>query len=389
MTKPLTQNILICIPSYTFGGAEIHSLYTAQAIKKNTDYTVYFLAFGRIDTFRQRLNDNGFKTLHFPLNDFLNLSYSQKAVRLFKLIRFLKPYQFKYMFSGTEQCNLLMALMWKVLGVKKFFWHQWGIDTRTTIGFFEKLAATTKPAYIANSLACKEDIISRHSINNNNSVKIIHNTFNEALLKVNPNYNSTDFNLIMIANFFEEKDHATVLRALKLFVTKYPETLIKLYFAGRDNGSAIYLKSKALAFDLALQNYVVFSGNVADVAAMLSIMQVGILSTKSEGLSNALLEYMAAGLPVIATDISQNREALGEQNNEWLFGVGDEQKCFQLIEKLYFDKTLLGLLGKQNRAFVKENFSNEIYEKKIIELINGLNRDKISDKSRLNKLDIS
>jgi len=369
MTKQISNTILICIPSYTFGGAEIHSLYTAKAIKHCTDYTVYFLAFGRNDEFRKKLENEGFQTLHFPLNDFLNLSYSQKAVQLIKLIHFLNPYRFKYIFSGTEQCNLLMALVWKALGVKKYFWHQWGIDTRKNTGFFEKFAVRTQPIYIANSLACKENIIRRHSIKNTASVKIIHNTFNEDLLQVHHDFNSTDFNLIMVANFFEEKDPATVLKALKLFVTKYPEAIIKLYFVGRDNGSNIYLKSKALAFDLGLQDYVLFSGNVSDIAGMLSIMQVGILSTKSEGLSNALLEYMAAGLPVIATDISQNKEALGEHNIEWLFGVGEEQKCFQLIEKLYLNKTLLSELGKRNRDFVIANFSNTIYEKKIKELI--------------------
>ncbi len=365
----IKRNVLICIPSYTFGGAEIHSLYTARAIQQHTNYNVYFLAFGRVDTFQKTLNDEGFKTLHFQSNDFLKLSYFQKAVQLIKLVSFLKPFQFKYIFSGTEQCNLLMALIWKILSVKNFFWHQWGIDRRENIGFFERLAATTKPSYIANSLACKENVISRHSIKDIASVKVIHNTFNEALLQVHSNFNSKDFNLVMVANFFEEKDHATVLKALKLFVGKYPEAVIKLYFAGRDNGSNIYLKSKALAFDLGLQDYVVFSGNVTDIAGILSIMQVSVLSTKSEGLSNALLEYMAAGLTVIATDISQNREALGDQNNEWLFEVGDEQKCFQLIEKLYLNKTLLSVLGERNRDYVRTNFSNAIYEKKILELI--------------------
>ena len=78
---------------------------------------------------------------------------------------------------------------------------------------------------------------------------------------------------------------------------------------------------------------------------------------------------MAAGLPVIATDISSNREALGKNNNEWLFAVGDEKKCFELIEKLYLNKSLLNILGKQNRDFVSTHFSNQFYKKNISELI--------------------
>lgn len=373
------NKVLMCIPSYTFGGSEIHSYYTAKALRNVANLDVYFLAFGRDDTFRKKLENDKFKTLHFNLNNFLSLSIPAKLVQLYKLIIFLKPYKFSYVFSATEQCNLLMGVIWKILGVKKFYWHQWGIDKRKEISFWEKIAAKTKPTYIANSIACKENLIKLHSISDKESVRIIHNTFNEELLQVNPDFNSDSFNLIMVANFFEEKDHATVLKALKLFVTKYPDAAVKLCFAGRDNGSDIFLKSKALGFDLALHNYVVFADNVTDVAGMLSTMQVGILSTKSEGLSNALLEYMAVGLPVIATDISQNREAMGDINNEWLFTIGDEQKCFQLIEKLFLNRTLLNILGKQNRNFVSANFSNELYQKKIVALINDVNNTEFNE----------
>ena len=364
-----SNKILICIPSYTFGGAEIHSLYTAKAIQKNSDNEVYFLAFGRIDTFKSKLEEEGFNVLHFNLNNFLSLSSFKKCIQLFKLFIFLRPFKFKYIFSGTEQCNLLMGLTWKFLGVKKFFWHQWGISSSVNTGFWEKLVAKTNPTYIANSEACKQNLLNRHSISDEEKVIIIHNTFNEEILKVTPVFDSNFFNIVMLANFYDEKDHETVLRALKLFVTKYTDSNIVVYFAGRDNGSHLILKAKALAFDLYLNNHVVFEGLVENVSTLLEKMTVGILSTKSEGLSNALIEYLAAGLPIIATNISQNREAVGEENANWLFPIGDEKACFNLIEKLFLNRSNAEKKGRDNKLFAESHFSNKIYDKEIMNLI--------------------
>ena len=361
--------VLICIPSYTFGGSEIHSLNTARAIQKNTNYDVYFLAFGRIDTFKAKLEEEGFKTIHFSLNGFLDLGFLKKCIQLVKLFLFLRPYKFKYIFSGTEQCNLLMGLTWKLLRADKLFWHQWGIDKRINLSFWEKIVIKTKPCYIANSEACKNNIVQRHGIKVHNSVRVIHNTFDESILNCSLTSSTNTFNIAMLANFFDEKDHNTVLKALNIFLKKYSDSSIIVYFAGRDNGSNLLLKSKEVAFDLNLCGHVVFEGLVENTSKFLSKMNVAILSTKSEGLSNALLEYSAIGLPVIATNISQNIEALGDKNTEWLFPVGDEYTCFELIEKFYLDRSLIESVGNKNKIFVAENFSNNLYESKILELI--------------------
>ncbi len=63
MIKKSTKNILICIPSYTHGGAEIHSLYTAKALQEVEGVKVFFLAFGRVDTFQDKLKDEGFAVI--------------------------------------------------------------------------------------------------------------------------------------------------------------------------------------------------------------------------------------------------------------------------------------------------------------------------------------
>lgn len=369
MSKKVTKNILICIPSYTFGGAEVHSLYTARALKEKEGVRVMFLAFGREDTFQAKLNDEGFQTIHFQLPNFLNLSFHKKIITLLRLIFKLRKFKFNAIFAGTEQCNLLMGLVWRFIGTKHFFWHQWGIDNRTQCGFWEKLVVKLKPTYVSNSEACSQNISNRHQLDIAN-VKVIHNTFNEELLNVKAiqQHKNTDLKIVMVANFFDEKDHITVIDAVRLFVDKYPDFKFKVYFVGRSNGSQLLNMAKAKAFDLDLYNYIEFVGLVEDISAFLSKMDLGLLSTKSEGLSNALLEYMAAGLPVIASDISQNREALSVNNK--FFGVGNKKELFELFEMFYLKRDLMKQIGDENREFVVNHFSNKVYSQKVLNLLN-------------------
>jgi len=368
MSTVKVKNILICIPSYTFGGAEIHSLYTAKALQKEKDVKVFFLAFGREGSFKSKLIEDGFEVLHFPLSNFLGLKLTLKISTLIQLFFFLRKYHFKSIFAGTEQCNLVMGLMWKPLGVKSFFWHQWGIDQRKELGFWEHLVAKIKPFYIANSKACKENVIARHRLKDKDSVKIIHNTFNEAILELNRSNVDETFKIAMVANFFDEKDHLTVLKAIKLFVEKHPNEKIKFEFVGRSNGGDLMSQAKAMAFDLDLYKQVEFTGLVENIPDYLSTVNVGLLSTKREGFSNALLEYMAAELPVIATDISQNREALAVNN--FFFEIGDRESLMAIFELLYFNQVLVQEVGSINKKHVVNNFSNAIYEKKIVSLLN-------------------
>ncbi len=361
------ENVLICIPSYTHGGSEIHSLYTAKALQKKEGVKVFFLAFGRVDTFQNKLNNEGFETIYFPLSNFLNLTILKKIVILMRLIMVLRKFKFSAVFAGTEQCNLLMGLVWRFIGANRFFWHQWGIDTRESFGFFEKLAMKFKPTYIANSIACSQNIAKRHQLDVS-TIKVIHNTFNEKLLDIKTINPTDELKIAMVANFFEEKDHTTVIESVRLFVDKHLDSKIKVYFVGRSNGGRLMKNAKALAFDLNLNNHVEFIGLVEDVADFLSRMDVGLLSTKSEGLSNSLIEYMAVGLPVIATDIVQNREALGPGNK--FFEVGNPQQLVNLFEEFYFRRDTLKFLGKSNRDYAKQHFSNEKYNQKILNLIN-------------------
>jgi len=62
------------------------------------------------------------------------------------------------------------------------------------------------------------------------------------------------------------------------------------------------------------------------VADLLFASEIGVLSSKAEGFANAILEYMAAGLPVVATDVGGAREAISEGETGFVVASSDDNK---------------------------------------------------------------
>jgi len=89
----------------------------------------------------------------------------------------------------------------------------------------------------------------------------------------------------------------------------------------------------------------VFAGAQEDVTPFLNAMDIGVLSSYVEGFSNSLLEYMAAGLACVATDVGGNREALGDTGI--LIPSGDAACLAENIIRLVSDRDLRRTLGRE------------------------------------------
>lgn len=88
---------------------------------------------------------------------------------------------------------------------------------------------------------------------------------------------------------------------------------VHLILPGFGPGTAVFLKSaKALAFDLKLQNRVHFLGSIDDIGNLLSVSDVGLVTSHSEGFGIAVIEYMQFNLPIVSTSLPAIKEILGD-----------------------------------------------------------------------------
>ena len=107
---------------------------------------------------------------------------------------------------------------------------------------------------------------------------------------------------------------------------------------------------------LGLGDRTIFMGMRRDIPSVLASLDVAVLTSDSESLSNAILEAMAAGLPVVAYDVGGNSELVNDSRGT-LVPAGNETDFAIAIQRLLSDAALRQQKGDNARSFVKENFS--------------------------------
>jgi L-malate glycosyltransferase len=149
------------------------------------------------------------------------------------------------------------------------------------------------------------------------------------------------------------KDHPTFLRAAQLVHQKVPDAAFIIAGEGE-----LKEATQELARTLGIAERAFFIGRCKDVGAVLSISDVCVLSSRSEGFSNAILEYMAAGRPVVSTDVGGAREAIIHGETGYLVPPGDHEHMAQHITSLLLDPQIARAMGERGSQVVNEKFSS-------------------------------
>ena len=104
---------------------------------------------------------------------------------------------------------------------------------------------------------------------------------------------------------------------------------------------------------------VVLHGAVADIPAFLAALDVTVLPSHAEGMSNAVLEYMAAGRPVVATDVGATGYLLGGGEFGLLVPPGDPVALAVDVGRLLSDPPLASRLAAAARRHVQNRYSRD------------------------------
>jgi glycosyltransferase involved in cell wall biosynthesis len=159
----------------------------------------------------------------------------------------------------------------------------------------------------------------------------------------------------IVANMRHEvKDYPMFLRSARRVKEAVAEAAFLLAGEGELSDSL-----KGLTRELGIADSTFFLGRCERVAELLGISEVCVLSSKAEGFSNSILEYMAASRPVVATDVGGAREAIVEGQTGYLVLSGDDVKMAERIIMLLKDPMRARTMGENGRLVVQEKFSTE------------------------------
>lgn len=116
---------------------------------------------------------------------------------------------------------------------------------------------------------------------------------------------------------------------------------------------------RQLAAELGLRDRVEFRGHREDIPQLLRGLDVFVLPSVSEGMSNTLLEAMAAGLPVLASDVGGNKELIEAERSGLLFPSGDASVLAGQLGRLLASADLRARLGAAAQVRARSEFSLE------------------------------
>jgi sugar transferase (PEP-CTERM/EpsH1 system associated) len=162
--------------------------------------------------------------------------------------------------------------------------------------------------------------------------------------------NGNEFVVGSVGRLAKVKNYPLLLRAFAR-VAK-PEMRLMLVGEGPERESLL-----ALAISLGVESRVWLLGHRENVAEMLCAMDVFVLPSLSEGMSNTLLEALCVGVPVIASRVGGNSETIDDQLTGLLFDSGDENALTQHLENIVADPDLRTKLSSAGKAKIQEQFS--------------------------------
>lgn len=158
--------------------------------------------------------------------------------------------------------------------------------------------------------------------------------------------------IICVANLHINKGHQYLLRAFEEVYKKYPETHLLIVGDGTEHAR---LKNQIRKY--VSKSNITFLHRRTDVPQLLKISDCLVLPTLFEGMPNAIMEAMASGLPVITTDIPENRSLVENDKTGFLVPLKSWEKIVEITIALIADEKLRKKSGETGRRFIEENFS--------------------------------
>lgn len=176
--------------------------------------------------------------------------------------------------------------------------------------------------------------------------------------------------ITMVANLRHDvKNVPMLIRAAKRIV----EIRNDLHFIVAGEGE-LAAEMKEMARHVGVAENIHFVGRCDDVPALLKVSYACVLTSTAEGFSNSILEYMAAGKPVVATNVGGASEAVIDSETGFLVASDDDKAMSDRLIELLDDKRKASALGENGRNVVREKFSQENQLRATIELYSSFQR---------------
>lgn len=287
--------------------------------------------------------------------------------------RFLRKENVQIVQTFFESSDLWAGFITKLLSNAKLVW------SRRDMGILRKRKhdiAYRLMAGFPDVVLTVSESVRRHSIEvdhiDPNKVRTIYNGLDLSEWRTNhPLPKRPDRCVITtVGNIRHVKGHDLFIRAAASIVRLFPEVTFSI--AGGVLEPLYFESLQAMVRELHLSDHFQFSGDIADLSEHLATADIFVLPSRSEGFSNALVEAMAFSLPVVATDVGGNAEAVHDGITGFIVPPEDPEALAAAIIRLLLDPLAAKAMGAAGRRLVGEQFTTEAMMLQTTETYNDL-----------------
>lgn len=354
------MKLLFCIDCLTAGGKERRLSELIKFLTLKEDMQVELIIM-RKDVHYKEVFELGIK-IHYLIRK------TKKDISVFnKFYNICKVYRPDIVHAWDSMTTIYAIPACQLLNIKfingiivnapqknKLFDTNW-IRAKLTFPFSNIIIGNSKAGMAAYGAPKRKS----HFIYNGFNFDRINNIIPEQAIRENLKI-KTKYLVGMVATFSEYKDYKTYFNAAQLVLSKRNDITFLAIGGKTDSDEARSCVSDKYA------DHFRYLGMRSDVESLVSAMDICILSTFSEGISNSILEYMALGKPVIATSGGGTVEIVEDQKTGFLIGLSNPDELAEKIEILLNDEELRNKMGLAGKERIRDFFSIEKMVEKYI-----------------------
>ena len=370
----MKKNVLQFIGSFHQGGSERQAVQLSRLLHEEGSWNVFVACLDAEGSLRQEIEQLGINEIpEFKLKSFYDANFLRQINACAK---FIKQNKISVVHTHDFYTNIfgMFAATLARVPVRVASKRETLSKTKNQL-LIERQAFRACHKILANAEAVKRFLIETGV--SAEKIVTIYNGLDLARLTPSPNLKREDILrelglpidekiqiVTIVANLRSDvKNHRMFLQSAK----KVKENIGNVAFVLAGEGE-LTESLKSVAKDLGIEKDTYFIGRCAHVAELLSVSDVCVLSSKSEGFSNSILEYMSASKPVVATDVGGASEAIMEGETGFLVKSDDDEALAKRLIELLENPEKARKMGGKGRKIVEENFSLSAQLEKTLKL---------------------
>jgi L-malate glycosyltransferase len=357
-TSPRALRIVLCVDSLAAGGTELNAVRTAEQLRLR-GHEATLLVLEEKGPLVQRCREQGVPVLEFPIPPVSRGGMVRRGPALLRLLRGLEPE-----IIHTQDCytNAFIVPWARVTGARVLASRRWwDLHPSRKIKAGNRLAFKLAHRVVANSDRVAELVRTVDGVAARR-ISVIPNFLDEwavqqvgreervrlrSLLDV-----PADATVIgCVANLRPVKAHDVLLSAMALLTPQFPTLVLVLV---GDGAARPALERQAQ--QLGIRDRVIFAGSRSAPVNWHVAFDVSVLASLSEGFPNTVVEAMAAGRAVVATDVGGTRDAIRDGVNGLLVPAGSADLLATALKRVLDDSPLAAAFGQAARAEARSRF---------------------------------